>query len=299
VLAPGVLICGCAQQPQVVRRRLPVPPLTEQIHAINHMARRINTLRLTGTLTIHYFNRHNQPGSISLHAVLLLHRTAPPGDGSAGSRRRTEALLLTTYLGQNALELGVNQSGYWLINHQKNIAYLGALNARGQIPPGVLPLNPARLPALLGFTTLPTDGLTLRTVVPGAPDLKLLVLRDTQGRLVVSRQIVVSRYSGRIRQVTLFDAHSRAQAVCDLSHYPAVAPAAIQSAATPVGQLICRRFTIAVPQRRIRIEFNVHHVYGKLPAKAKFIFRRPSLRGDKIRVIGSQAAEGATGVVTP
>ena len=288
LLLPGILLCGCARQPGVELTRLPVIPLQQQISEINTVARRIHTLRLTGKLTIHYFNRHNRPGSLSLHGVLLLKRLDSAAGHSGLSRERVEALLLTTYLGQNALELGVNRHGYWVINHQKNIAYIGALDARGQTPPGVLPLNPAELPALLGFATLPTNGLTIRTVIPGSDHIRLLVLGYEAGRLTVRRQIILSRYTGRINQVTLFGSDSRAAAICHLRRYPAIAPDALQSAAIPVTRLICRQFSITVPDRRIRIEFDVHHVQSKLPAKARFIFRRPSLRGDTVHVIAAK-----------
>jgi hypothetical protein len=288
MLLSAILLGGCAQQTRVPLKRLPVIPLQQQISEVNTVARRIQTLRLTGELTIHYFNRHNQPQSLSLHGVLLLKRLDSAAQNSSSSRRKVEALLLTTYLGQNAMELGVNRHGYWLINHQKNIAYIGALDSRGQTPPGVLPLNPAELPALLGFATLPTNGLTIRTVIPGADHTRLLVLGYEDGRLTVRRQITVSRYTGRIDQVTLFGAGSRAEAICHLRRYPLVAPDALEAAGTPVAQLICRQFSITVPERHIRIEFDVHHVQSKLPAKARFIFRRPSLRGDTVHVIAAK-----------
>lgn len=279
------LLSGCAEQPVVPPHRLAVMPLEMQIQQINRIAARIHAIRLTGLITIHYYNRHNQPQSLSLHAVLLINRLALARASAESSSQQAEVLLLTTYLGQNAMELGVNHSGYWLINHQKNVAYIGQLDSRGQTPPGVLPLNPAELLGLLGFASLPTDGRTLRTVVPGASDVRLLVLRTDHGRPAVSRQIDISRYTGRIVKVALFDTDSRATAICDLAAYPVIAPAAIDSPRTPVSKLICRRFLIKVPMRRIAIQFVVHHVYDKLPGKARFIFQRPSLRGDTIRVI--------------
>ncbi len=280
-----VLLGGCARQPVMLPPRLAVLPLTLQVRQINRVAARIHSLRLTGSLTIHYYNRRNQLNSVSLHAVLLIQRLTSAGASAASSSRQAEVLLLTTYLGQNAMELGVNRSGYWLINHEKNIAYIGALDSRGQTPPGVLPLNPARLLGLLGFAALPTDGRTVQTIVPGAAHLQLLVLGYRHGRLMVSRKIAVSRYTGRITRVTLFNADSRAVAICDLARYPVIAPSAVDSPATPVSKLIGRRFIITVPARRIRIQFQVHHVYTRLPGKARFIFQRPSLRGDKVGII--------------
>jgi len=285
VAAALALLCGCAQQPVAPSHRLAVLPLTMQIRQINRMADRISTLRLTGSLKITYVSRHNRPGSLSLHAVLLVDRLAAHRANAASTRHQAEVLLLTTYLGQNAMELGVNRSGYWLINHQKNIAYIGALDARGQTPPGVLPLNPADLLSLLGFAAVPTDGRTIQTVVPGAADVQLLVLGYHHGQLIVSRQLAISRYTGRITQVTLFNSDARATAICHMTHYPALAPDAIASSSTPISNLICRQFSIVVPSRRMTIQFNVHHVYAKLPGKARFIFRRPSLRGDKVHII--------------
>ncbi len=279
------LLGGCAEQTVTPPHRLSVMPLAVQIHQINQIAARIHAIRLTGSITIHYYNRHNQAQSLSLHAVLLINRLASSATSVESSSRQAEVLLLTTYLGQNAMELGVNRRGYWLINHQKNVAYIGHLDSSGQTPPGVLPLNPAELLGLLGFASLPTDGRTLRTVVPGAADVRLLVLGTEHGRPAVRRQIDISRYTGRIVKVTLFNDDARASAICSLAHYPTLAPEALDSTHTPIAKLICRRFSITVPARRISIAFHVHHVYAKLPGKARFIFRRPSLQGDKIREI--------------
>lgn len=285
---------GCAQQPQMPLKKLPPLPVSYLVHTINANVRHITELRLVGTLTIRYFDSKNRPQSISLHAVLLIKRVAATTANlaaTASTAPQAEVLLLTTYLGQNALELGLNRHGYWLINHQKNQAYVGQLNTRGIVPPGVLPINPSRLLALLAMDTLPSNGLTLMTEVPGRPRLNLLVLSLREGHLLVHRRLSISRYSGRVTEVELFNSGAIAAAISHLRQYPAVSPTELFAAKVPISALIARKIDIEIPTRKSELRFSIHSVYTQLPGKARFIFARPSFHGDTVHVIHPAEAQ--------
>ncbi len=312
------LVTGCSGPPRKPRELPPLPSAYAEIHQLNARAFALATLRLTGTLKLHYIDRLGNKQDYQVHGVLLVdqsRRVSPPliplvksaGGAASVSRRQTAAsglkmLLVGTYLGQDVVEMGLNRKVYWLIEHRQGVAYIGSTAKADRLPPGVMPLRPTRVLALLGITAL-SDSVR-QYVVMGAsadsPDLHLFVVRRLRKKLFstnggrgsfqqqvfpgsawLQRELTVDRYTGQITQVMLFDRQGRAVARSRLSDYRPVAAGGQKPVAS--GPRVPFHIVIRYPAGRATLRWRLSKAALTLRGKPKFIFATPSFQG--VRVI--------------
>jgi hypothetical protein len=269
-----MLLAGCAQQVRVPRKLMAIPPAQQVIHRLNARAALLGTLRLTGNVNLTLIHHHGGASSFQAHAVLLVDQHRIP-----------HLLLVGTYLGQDAFEMGMNRRIYWLIDHEHKIAYVGRVAAEYRLPSDVMPLRPQRILDMLGITPLIRTGASRVAMFnfPHADQYHLLLLHDGGNGLVhIERQISISRYTGQIREVRLYDRNGRVIAYARLSEYHPVGNAF-------GGVELPMHIVIHYLDVRARMDFHVQRATLKLSGKAKFIFASPSFQGLKVADIDNPA----------
>ncbi len=266
----GILLCGllllagCTQQAQPPRQLMAIPPVRVKIKSLNARAALLTKLRLTGDVNLTLTNHDGSTSSYQAHAVLLVDQN-----------RVAHFLLVGTYLGQDAFEMGMNRRIYWLIDHEHKIAYVGRVDRESLLPSGVMPLRPQRILDMLGITPVILGGATRVAMfnVPRADRYNLLLMHSGGGGLDhIERQISISRYTGQISRVRLYDRNGRAIAYADLSGYH------------PLGQAfrgveVPLHIVINCLDARAKMDMRVQHATMKLPGKSQFIFASPSFQG--------------------
>jgi len=263
-----LFLAGCSQQvPPTPRKMLAIPSALQEIHALNDRAALLNKLRMTGNVNLTLTNHDGGVSSFQVHAVLLVDQNRVP-----------HLLLVGTYLGQDAFEMGMNRHIYWLIDHEHKIAYAGRVAMENRLPSGVMPLRPQRFLDMLGITPLIlTDQSRIAMFnVPHTASYNLLLLRSGGGTLEhISRQITISRYNGQVREVRLYDRTGRVIAYSELSGYRPLDQAFD-------GVELPTRIVIHYLDARAEMDFHVQHAALSFPGQSKFIFASPSFQGMKV-----------------
>ena len=267
-LGTALFTTGCSQQPLPKPRKLmAVPSALQEIHVLNDRSALLSKLRLTGSVNLTLTGRHGGTSTFQAHAVLLVDQNRVP-----------HLLLVGTYLGQDAFEMGMNRQIYWLIDHQHKIAYVGRVALADRVPTGVMPLRPQRVLQMLGITPVILNDQTRIAMfnVPHTGRYNLLLLNSGGGSLDhIKRQISISRYTGQVREVRLYDRRGRVIAYSDLSDYH------------PLGQAfdgveLPTRIIIHYLDAHAEMEFHVRHAVLHIPGKSAFIFASPSFQGLKV-----------------
>ncbi len=270
LLLTGALafIPACSQQvPTQPRKLMAIPPAMQEIQVLNARAALLAKLRLTGNVSITLINHDGSTSNYQAHAVLLVDQNRVP-----------HLLLVGTYLGQDAFELGMNRRIYWLIDHEHKIAYAGRVEMEYHLPPSVMPLRPQRILEMLGITPLMLTGDSRIAMfnVPHTGRYNLLLMRSGgDGLNHIKRQITISRYNGQISEVRLYDRNGRVIAYADLSQYKPLAEAFD-------GVEIPFHIVIHYLDAQAEMDFQVHHAALKFSGKPKFIFATPSFQGLKV-----------------
>ena len=268
LLCGAFFITGCSQQaPPKPRKLLAIPSALQEIHVLNDRSALLAKLRFTGTVNLALTSRHGGTSSFQAHAVLLVDQHRVP-----------HLLLVGTYLGQDAFEMGMNRHIYWLIDHQHKIAYVGRAALADRVPAGVMPLRPQRVLQMLGITPLILTDQTRIAMfnVPHSGRYNLLLLNSGGGSLDhIKRQISISRYTGQVREVQLYDRRGRVIAYSDLSDYH------------PLGQAfdgveLPARIVIHYLDAHAEMDFHMRHAVLHFPGKSAFIFASPSFQGLKV-----------------
>ena len=268
LLGAALFITGCSQQPLPKPRQLmAVPSALQEIHVLNDRSALLAKLRLTGNVNLKLTGQHGGTSSFQAHAVLLVDQNRVP-----------HLLLVGTYLGQDAFEMGMNRQIYWLIDHQHKIAYVGRVALADRVPAGVMPLRPQRVLQMLGITPVIYNDQTRIAMfnVPHSSRYNLLLLNSGGGSLDhIKRQISISRYTGQVREVRLYDRRGRVIAYSDLSDYH------------PLGQAfdgveLPTRIVIHYLDAHAEMDFHVQHAALHIPGKSEFIFATPSFQGLKV-----------------
>ncbi len=268
LLGAALFITGCSQQtPPKPRKLMAIPATLQEIHVLNDRSALLAKLRLTGTVNLTLTGRHGGTSSFQAHAVLLVDQNRVP-----------HLLLVGTYLGQDAFEMGMNRQIYWLIDHQHKIAYVGRVALADRVPVGVMPLRPQRILQMLGITPVILNDQTRIAMfnVPHTGRYNLLLLNSGGGSLDhIKREISISRYTGQVREVRLYDRRGRVIAYSDLSDYH------------PLGQAfdgveLPTRIVIHYLDARADMNFHVQHAVLHFSGKSEFIFASPSFQGLKV-----------------
>ena len=268
LLGTALFLTGCSQQPPPKPRKLmAVPSALQEIHVLNDRSALLAKLRLTGNVNLKLTGQHGGTSSFQAHAVLLVDQNRVP-----------HLLLVGTYLGQDAFEMGMNRQIYWLIDHQHKIAYVGRVALADRVPTGVMPLRPQRVLQMLGITPVIYNDQTRIAMfnVPHSSRYNLLLLNSGGGSLDhIKRQISISRYTGQVREVRLYDRRGRVIAYSDLSDYH------------PLGQAfdgveLPTRIVIHYLDAHAEMDFHVQHAALHIPGKSEFIFASPSFQGLKV-----------------
>jgi len=263
-----LFVTGCSQQvPTTPRKLMAIPSALQEIHALNDRSALLDKLRFTGNVDLTLINHAGGTSSFQAHAVLLVDQNRVP-----------HLLLVGTYLGQDAFEMGMNRRIYWLIDHDHKIAYVGRVAMEDRLPPGVMPLRPQRVLDMLGITPLILTGQSRIAMfnVPHTGSYNLLLLRSGGGSLEhISRQISISRYTGQVREVRLYDRTGRVIAYSELSHYRPLDNAFD-------GVELPTRIVIHYLDAQAEMNFHVHRAALTFPGKSKFIFASPSFQGLKV-----------------
>ena len=268
VLGAAVFITGCSQQAAPkLRKLMAIPATLQEIHVLNDRSALLAKLRLTGTVNLTLTGQRGGTSSFQAHAVLLVDQNRVP-----------HLLLVGTYLGQDAFEMGMNSQIYWLIDHQHKIAYVGRVALADQVPAGVMPLRPQRVLQMLGITPVILNDQTRIALfnVPHSGRYNLLLLNSGGGSLDhIQRQISISRYTGQVRQVRLYDRRGRVIAYSDLSSYHPLGKAFD-------GVELPERIIIHYLDAHAEMDFHVEHAALRFPGKSVFIFASPSFQGLKV-----------------
>jgi hypothetical protein len=279
-----LLIPACSQQvPSRPRKLMAIPPVMQEIQVLNARAALLEKLRLTGNVSITLANHDGSTSNYQAHAVLLVDQNRVP-----------HLLLVGTYLGQDAFELGMNRQIYWLIDHEHKIAYAGRVKLEYQLPPSVMPLRPERILQMLGITPLMLTGESRIAMfnVPHTGRYNLLLMRSGgDGLNHIKRQITISRYTGQISEVRLYDRNGRVIAYAELSQYKPLATAFD-------GVEIPFQIVIHYLDARARMDFHVNHAALKFPGKSKFIFASPGFQGLKVADMDNPANWGGAPATT-
>ncbi len=273
------LLTGCAGPPQHPLRLPPPLPAREVIRRLNQRTAELVHLRLVGTMKLAYVDRLGNRRNYQAHGVLLVDQRA-----ALAGRGWPYMLLVGTYLGQNVFEMGMNRRIYWLINHDRKEAYVGAANPSHRPPSNVMPLRPRQVLAMLAITRLPhsTRRYTMMTSFPASSEYHLFVVRTPRaGRSWIERELIVDRYTDQVVRVALFNRNGRAVAAAVLSRYrPVAARGKKPGRFSPVVPL---RIVIGCPAARSKLVLTIARASLTLRAKPKFLFASPSFAG--LRVI--------------
>ncbi len=274
VLGSFLAIAGCSQQAPQPRHILAIPPVRQEIHILNDRAALLAKVRLTGEVRLTLTNRDGDTSNFQAQAVLLVDQNRVP-----------HLLLVGTYLGQNAFEMGMNRRFYWLIDHTHKVAYVGRVGMQYRLPVGIMPLRPQRVLDMLGITPLMISGATRVALfnIPHADRYNILLLHSGGGEVdYIDRQISISRYTGQICLVRLYNRDGRAIAYADLSRYRPIG-SAFDGVKVP--------FHIVIHYIDVHAEMNFHvkHAVLQYPGYTKFIFATPSFQGLKVVDIDNPA----------
>jgi hypothetical protein len=263
-----LVLSGCSQQvPPAPRKMMAIPPALQEIHVLNDRSALLDKLRLTGNVKLILTNQNGGTSSFQAHAVLLVDQN-----------RVRHLLLVGTYLGQDAFEMGMNRRIYWLIDHEHKIAYVGRIATVDQLPPGVMPLRPQRVLDMLAITPLILSDQSRIAMfnVPHSGSYDLLLLHSGGGSLEhIDRQISISRYTGQVRSVKLYDRYGRVIAYSQLSDYQPL-DHAFDGVELPM------RIVIHYLDAQAEMDFHVHRATLDFPGQSKFIFASPSFQGLKV-----------------
>ena len=275
LLCGAFFITGCSQQvPPKPRKLMAIPSALQEIHVLNDRSALLAKLRFTGTVNLTLTGHHGDTSSFQANAVLLVDQNRVP-----------HLLLVGTYLGQDAFEMGMNRHIYWLIDHQHKIAYVGRVALADRVPAGVMPLRPQRVLQMLGITPLIISDQTRIAMfnVPHSGRYNLLLLNSGGGSLDhIKRQISISRYTGQVRQVRLYDRRGRVIAYSDLSDYHPL-DRAFDGVELPA------RIVIHYLDAQAEMDFHVRHAVLHFPGKSAFIFASPSFQGLKVADMDNHA----------
>ncbi|MGC8624970.1 MAG: hypothetical protein ACP5VQ_06865 [Phycisphaerae bacterium] len=261
-----LLVAGCSQQTLPPRQMLAIPPVRQEIQILNGRAALLAKVRLTGNVSLTLTNRDGSTSNFQAHAVLLVDQNRVP-----------RLLLVGTYLGQNAFEMGMNRSFYWLIDHTHKVAYVGRVGKEYRLPTGVMPLRPQRVLDMLGITPLILTAASRVALfnIPRTGRYNLLLLHSGGDAVDhIERQISISRYTGQICAVRLYDRRGRAVAYANLSRYAPIG-AAFDGVKIPF------HIVIHYIDAHAEMDFQVNHAVLQYPGQTKFIFSTPSFQGLK------------------
>jgi hypothetical protein len=271
----------------------PVPPLPpaitvgEQARRLSEWSARLPRIKATtvmGGVRMDY--RDDKGGEHTLGAEGLLQIRQHPEMATSQTPQGADVLLLGRSFDQPAFEAGRNATNWWFaVKVEQKEAWVGSATrpidfaTLGKADSANI-LRADLVPDLLALSPLPST-----EVSPRGPILMMLVSDDTgtnelyygqmssDGRPVLSRQIIVDRRSGEVREVRMYDAEGVVAVRSVLSDYAPVtyAEGVAMSAQTPKFP---RRVEVRYPGRYLTVALTFDEV--EVPGEFKpVVFAMP------------------------
>ncbi|NNM85023.1 MAG: hypothetical protein HKL96_04605 [Phycisphaerales bacterium] len=289
-------LAGCQSPPPKSAAIPPSISMFDQLVQLNARAAALDTLRVVGSLKLHYLDRHGNAQNYQAHAVLLIDQNiGHPARHAGGALPRAELLLVATYLGQNMFEFGMNAQHYWAIDHHNKVAWVGSREQPNTPLRRAMPLGPRNILDLLAITPLlPTSQAPLAmTVSNHPPQNRIFVIRaGADGAAQIQRQVVISRLTGLVQGVLMFDRSGKRIATAVLSDYHRIA--ARNATVTAASPRFPFRIAIDNPLQHSQLRLTVQSASLTLRVKPRYAFASPSLEGLKVYNLDS-AASGSPG----
>ena len=297
VLAVVLLLvpAGCSQQQTLVHKPLaPAPFLTlrRQLNLINSRAAALATLRASGSITLAYRGAKGHRHQFQANGTLLVDQT--PALIDPVHETSPDMLLIGTYLGQNAFELGMNAAHYWMVNHQSKQAWVGRSShaGRGGELPVNIPIEPRRVLQMLAITGL-YQTARQRVAMTAASRSSLnriyIIRLGKDGHTWIRRMLFFNRRRGEVTAVILFDRAGRSVAAAGLSYYRPVATRGKRPGAN--APRIPFRVDIWYPAARAHLTLKLAHASLTLRVPPRFAFATPRFSG--LKVVRVDPAAGA------
>ncbi len=277
---------GCSQQQVLLHKPLvPAPFLTlgQQLAIINSRAAALATLRATGSITLAYRGRHGHRHQFQANGTLMVDQTPTLTD--ALHRAPADMLLVGTYLGQNAFELGMNQTHAWMINHHSKQAWVEpSLHATGPTAsPEVMPIDPRRVLQMLAITGLYQTArrrLAMTAASRSSLNRIYVIHLGKNGHTWIQRMLFFNRRRGEITAVIRFDRQGRSVAAASLSYYR---PVAIRGQRPVAGApKVPFRVDIWYPAARAHLTLKLAHASLTLRVPPRFAFTTPRFSDLKV-----------------
>ena len=277
---------GCSQQQPLVRKPLaPVPFLTlgQQLAIINSRAVALATLRATGSISLAYRGTRGHQHQFQANGTLLVDQT--PALSDSLHRTAPDMLLIGTYLGQNAFELGMNPAHYWMVNHQNKQAWVGRSSRAGRRSAltGTMPIEPQRVLQMLAITGLyqtARQRVAMTAALRSSLDRIYVIRLGKNGHTWIRRMLFFNRRSGEITAVILFDRAGHSVAAAGLSYYRPVATRGQRPGAN--APKVPFRVDIWYPAARAHLTLKLAHASLTLRAPPRVAFATPRFAGLKV-----------------
>ena len=288
ILALVVLVVpvGCSQQPTIVRKPptpAPFMTLARQLAIINSRAAALATLRASGSITLTYRGAKGHRHQFQANGTLLVDQAAALKDPQ--HEMAPDMLLIGTYLGQNAFELGMNRAHYWMVNHQSKHAWVGRSSRAGRS--GELsenmPIEPQRVLQMLAITGLyqtPRQRVAMTAASRGSLNRIYVIRLGKNGHTWIRRMLFFNRRRGEITAVILFDRAGRSVAAAGLSYYRPVAARGRRPGAN--APRLPFRVDIWYPAARAHLTLKLAHASLTLRVPPRFAFATPQFSGLKV-----------------
>ncbi|NNM86945.1 MAG: hypothetical protein HKL95_00325 [Phycisphaerae bacterium] len=288
VLAVVLLVVpvGCSQQPTIVRQPLaPAPFLTlaRQLAIINSRAVALATLRASGSITLTYRGPKGHRHQFQANGTLLVDQT--PALRDPEHETSPDMLLIGTYLGQNAFELGMNRAHYWMVNHQSKQAWVGWSSRAGRDGElsGNMPIEPQRVLQMLAITGLyqtARQRVAMTAASRGSLNRIYVIRLGKNGHTWIRRMLFFNRRRGEITAVILFDRAGRSVAAAGLSYYRPVATRGQRPGAN--APRLPFQVDIWYPAARAHLTLKLTHASLTLRVLPRFAFATPQFSGLKV-----------------
>ncbi len=290
------VLAGCQSSPPKSAAIPPAISMFEQLVRLNARAAALDTVRVVGSLKLRYLDRDGNAQNYQAHAVLLIDQNiSHPARQTSGALPRAELLLVATYLGQDVFEFGMNAQRYWAIDHHNKIAWVGSRSQPNTRLRRAMPLGPRNILDLLAITPLlPNSQAPLAmTVSNQPPQNRLFVIRaGADGAAQIQRQIVISRVTGLVQGVLMFNRGGKRIATAVLSDYHRII--ARHGTLTAESPRFPFRIAIDNPLQHSQLWLTVQSASLTLRVKPRYAFASPSLAGLKVYNLDS-AMPGSPG----
>lgn len=282
---------GCSQQQPVVRappKPAPFLTLQRQLAILNARAAALADLRATGSIALSYRGARGHRHQFQANGTLLVDQT--PALKDPLHQTAPDMLLVGTYLGQDAFELGMNPAHYWMVNHQTKQAWVGSSPhaGTGRVPPGFMPIEPKRVLQMLAITGV-YQTARQRAAMTAATRSSLnriyIIHLGQNGHTWIRRILFFNRRSAEITAVLMFNRAGRSIAAASLRYYRPVAVRGQRPG--PHAPQIPFRVDIWYPAAHAHLTLKLAHASLTLRVAPRFAFALPRFSGLKVIRLGA------------